>query len=198
MIEFVRGNLSQVGSNYAVIETGGIGYRLFVSDKTIAGLPPLGQELSFFTYLQVREDDLSLYGFLTREEREAFLSLLTVSGVGPKLALAVVSYLGPEELQQAIFYQETRILMTIPGVGKKTAERIILELKDKIGKMEIEARGAQKQAVSGAQVRKDAVDALVALGYSPQEAEKVLPLPGNIEEKATVEDLVRMALNKML
>ena len=199
MIEFIEGELLTKGTNYVVVRLGGIGCRLFVSGLTLDALPPVKEEVVLYTYLHIREDEISLYGFLGLEEREAFSLLLTISGVGPKLALAVLSRLSVSELQRAIILGEPAALISVPGVGKKTAERIILELKDKMGKQELLlAQSRPGLGPDSTGVRREAVSALLALGYSFNEAQKAVPFPDQTGHDVTVEGLVRAALKNLL
>lgn len=191
MLELIQGELLSKGMNHVIIKVGGLGYRLQVSSQTLEGLPPLQQEVTLFTYLHVREDDLSLFGFRQAEEREVFTTLLSVSGIGPKLALSILSSLRVGDLKRVILLGDSRALVGIPGVGKKTAERIILELKDKLGKLEPAEHIPPERGTAQADARTEAVTALLALGYSPYEAQKAVPYPA---EDKTVEELLRMAL----
>jgi Holliday junction DNA helicase RuvA len=196
LIEFIQGELQLKSSKYIVVQVGGIGYRLFVPSLTMAKLPSVREEVTMFTYLHVREDELSLYGFLSSEEREIFIILLQVSGIGPKLALAILSHLPVAELRRAILLGDTNSLTTIPGVGKKTAGRMILELKDKLGK---QALPEEEMLVTGplhTDVRSEAISALLALGYSLTEAQKAVPTLSEGQDYS-VEDLIRLALKNI-
>jgi Holliday junction DNA helicase RuvA len=198
VIEFIQGELSLKGANYLIVQTGGIAYRLNCPSLTLAKLPAVGEEVTIFTYLHVREDDLSLYGFYTVEEREMFLALMQVSGIGPKLALAILSHLSVQALSQAIVFGDIQPFLGVPGVGKKTAGRILLELKDKIGKEMLAEEMAPEAGAAPVptDVRSEAVTALLALGYSVAEAQKAVPVV-RAGEEATVEDLLRIAFKKL-
>ncbi len=198
MIEFIQGEVYFKGANHLIMQVGGIAYRLNCSSLTMAKLPAVREEATVFTYLHVREDELSLYGFSTPEEREMFLALLQVSGIGPKLALAVLSHLSVRELRQAIIFGDIQPLVSISGVGKKTAGRMLLELKDKIGKNVLPDELVSDFAApsSSTDLRSEAVTALLALGYSLSEAQKAVPV-GAIGDNVTVEELIRIALKKM-
>lgn len=193
MIEFMQGELQLKSANYLVVQVGGIGYKLFASSLTIAKLPPVREEVTMFTYLHVREDELSLYGFLSSEERELFITLLQVSGIGPKLALAILSHLSISELRRAILFGDTQSLLTIPGVGKKTAGRMILELKDKLAKQALPEEEIPDSGLLNTDMRSEAVSALLALGYSLAEAQKAVPVMKE-DQDYSVEDLIRLAL----
>lgn len=195
MIEFVQGELVDKGVNSVVILVGGIGYRLNVSALTLSALPSLKKEVTLFAHLHLREDEISLYGFISAEEKELFQTLLSVSGIGPKLALAILSKQKTADLKRAVVLGDTALLVSIPGVGKKTAERIILELKDKIAKQGIEDKGTPIQGNEAADVRGQAVTALLALGYSLAEAQRAVPV--NIESYTSVEELIRTAFKNL-
>lgn len=194
MIEFLQGELSLKGANYVVIQVGGIGYKVYSPSLTIAKLPVLREEITLFTYLHVREDELSLYGFLSIEEREMFLALLQVSGIGPKLALVILSQMSVQELRRAILLGDMQPLLSISGVGKKTAGRMVLELKDKLGKdVLLEEINLEATDTIHPDVRGEAVSALLALGYSLAEAQKAVPVL-RVDQDYSVEDLIRLAL----
>lgn len=198
MIEFIQGELQIKGSNFIVIQVGGIGYRLFTSSLTIAKLPLVKEEVTVFTYLHVREDELSLYGFLSSEEKKIFVTLLQVSGIGPKLALVILSHLSGTELRRAIVLGDTQTLLTIPGIGKKTAGRMVLELKDKLQKEVLpeEDLSEIRFGAINTDARSEAVSALLALGYSVAEAQKAVPVTKEGQDYS-VEDLIRMALKQI-
>lgn len=197
MIEFIQGELMMKGTNYIVVQAGGIGYRLYVSALALASLPPVREEITVFAYLHVREDEFTLYGFLSMEDKENFNQLLSVSGVGPKVALAVQSRLKAGELRRAIILGELGVLVNIPGVGKKTAERMILELKDKMGRPDTDMQNIAVGGIAVQDNRGQAVAALLALGYSIAEAERAVPATPAGDKTATVEDLIRSALKTM-
>jgi Holliday junction DNA helicase RuvA len=196
LIEYMQGELQSKGANYVVIQVGGIGYRLYVSALTMAKLPSISEEVTVFVYLHVREDELSLYGFLSAEEKGIFLSLLQVSGIGPKLALAILSRLSVSELHNAIVSGDTQSLLIVPGVGKKTAGRLILELKDKLAKTVLPEEINSEAAVINSDARSEAVSALLSLGYSLAEAQKVVPIVQG-EKDYTAEELIRLALKQL-
>lgn len=196
MLDFIQGELIKKEPDYVVLLVGGIGYRLMVSAITLAAMPTIKNSVTLYTHLHVREDELTLYGFATEEEKELFAILLSVSGIGPKLAMAVLSKMNVMEFKRAIILGDTAMLTTIPGVGKKTAERMILELKDKVGKLDTEADSKMQITTDSpaTDLRSQAVTALLALGYSLAEAQKAVPLNAQAE---TVEDLVRLGLKNL-
>lgn len=197
MLEFIQGELISKGLNHVIVLVGGLGYRLHVSTLTSGALPALKNQVTLYTYLYIREDELSLYGFRNEEEKELFTTLLSVSGIGPKLALAILSRLSGVDFKRAIILGDTAMLVNIPGVGKKTAERMILELKDKVGKLELATGVRIAENPVATDVRSQAVTAMLALGYSLAEAQSAIPLQNSVQE-ATVEDLIKAGLKSLV
>lgn len=189
MITSIRGKLIFVGIDHAVVETGGLGYQVFAPKTVLAGLGELGQEVQFYTHMHIREDLLALYGFSTMDQRHLFETLLTVSGIGPKVALSMLSSGAPEDIRVAIAGGDTARLARVPGIGKKTAERLVLELKGKI-----EVKGVAPAASPGvASVNADLADTLAALGFSAAEANAAInALPA--DAPPTLEERLRLAL----
>ncbi|TDO48524.1 Holliday junction DNA helicase subunit RuvA [Kribbella sp. VKM Ac-2527] len=193
MIAFVRGLVAAIGVDSAVIEVGGVGLLVYCHPGTLAGLRP-GQEARVATSMVVREDSLTLYGFSDDDEKSLFELLQTASGVGPKLAQAALAVLSPDQLRQAVATEDLNLLVKVPGIGKKGAQRIVLELKDKIG--------APRRTVTGRPLQvteawKDQVQAgLVNLGWSARDAEDavVAVSPLAAEGEPSVPDLLRAAL----
>ena len=190
MIASVEGVVGAVAADSLVIEVGGIGYRVFAAPAIIASAQP-GGKLKLHTYHLVREDQQALYGFRTAEELGFFGLLLTVTGVGPKVALAIVGSRPSAELQLAIMQQDQAVLVSIPGIGKRLAERVIFELKEKVA-----AAGAAVIAVAGQPVAEtDVVGALQALGYSLPEAREAARIGlGMAGDAASLEERVKAAL----
>lgn len=199
MIAYIKGTLEARGNGFVIVESGGIGYRVFVSPAALAEMPANGETIKIYTYMNVKEDGISLYGFSTQEEQELFLRLITVSGVGPKGALAFLSQLRPQEIILAILSDDVKTLSKAPGVGRKTAQRVILELKDKfqtaeaIG-WEIEMESSQTAVSGGAKF--EAIDALTALGYSRSEAAGAVNAAA--ADGMTTEEILKAALKKMV
>lgn len=173
MYNYIKGRITETGDNLVVVETGGVGYEINASAQAISELSRSDSEVKVYTYLSVREDDMSLFGFSSKREKSMFLQLISISGVGPKLAITILSGMNVEQLATAIVRADVKALSAIKGVGKKTAERIALELKDKVSKdyevtadfvpvVQVEAKSAPNE---------DAVLALMTLGYTRQEAE---------------------------
>lgn len=201
MIASLRGVLAEKDTGHCVIETGGVGYRVSVSSQTARVLPGAGEPVFLHTHQVVREDALQLFGFADLEERGLFELLITVSGVGPKLALAVLSGLPPAALARAIRDENVAQLVGIPGVGRKTAERLIVELRDKL-ELAVVARAATVATPASALLPKserfdDAVAALVRLGYSQSQAQEAIRKVAAAEEDPTLETLVRQALGRL-
>jgi holliday junction DNA helicase RuvA len=170
MIAHLRGKLLVKHPNQIVVETGGVGYELNISVPTFSGLPGAGGEVSLHVYTHVREDVIALYGFLHPSEKQLFEKLMTVSGIGAKLAITILSGMAANELAEAIRSNDVARLTKIPGIGRKTAERMVLELRDKIPAA---SSSTTVQAV-GSVVEEDVLSALVNLGYQRLVAEKVL------------------------
>ncbi len=175
MIVFVRGILENIINNNVIIDCNGIGYNVLVSNLTVSNLPKIGESVKIYTNMQVREDGVSLYGFLSMEELNMFNILVSVSGVGPKLALSVLSSLSPSKVIMAIATDDIITLSKVSGVGKKTAQRVILELKDKVKANDVEINNIQtNQQLNNlsSNEKQDAIDALISLGYNRSEAIK--------------------------
>jgi Holliday junction DNA helicase RuvA len=201
MIAHVRGTLAAATGDAVVVDVGGVGYRCLVPASTRSRLPALGQDVMLYTSLQVREDSMTLYGFLTAEEYELFELLLRVEGVGPKVALGVLSSATPDAIRRAIALEDIHALCRAPGIGKKTAQRIVLELKEKVGSVPIAPVGvavASAAAPAAMDALAEALEALIALGYSRAEAaqalERARPEAG---EAPRTETLVRLGLKHL-
>lgn len=201
MIGRLRGTLAEKQPPHLILDVNGLGYELEVPMTTLYRLPPVGEPLTLHTHLVVREDAHLLYGFFEKRERELFRELIRLNGVGPKLALALMSGLEIDELVRCVQAQDTAALVKIPGVGKKTAERLLVELKDRFkaweslpGTFTLVSNGPN-QAEPVASAESDAVSALISLGYKPQEASKAVSA---IKEKdLSSADLIRRALKGM-
>ncbi len=190
MIAYISGTLVATSENAAIVEAGGIGYEIIMSNRALSRLPQRGSQARILTWLQVRDDGFSLFGFLTQEEKELFLRLVGVSGIGPKVALAALTTFEPDELTRLIVEEDVKGVSRIPGVGKKSASRIVLELK---GSLEV---GSASQG--GAQTPNGAValasETLMAMGFSPTEAEVALrDAPADADETT----LIKYALKRI-
>lgn len=183
MISFLNGTIESNTDKYVVIDINGIGYKVFISNNTFKNLPEKGKKVKLYTYLYVRENLMDLYGFLNMEELEFFELLISISGIGPKGALSILTVASIETLRRAIANEESSILTKVSGIGKKMAEKIILELKNKVG---------EEFIGKGIGVDSEAIDALMSLGYKIQEARQILKkVPKKVEG---VENRVREAL----
>lgn len=198
MISYIKGVLAHRGESYIILETGGIGYQIFVSTEVLSKMPGLGQEIKIFTHMSVKDDGISLFGFYSKEEQALFLKLLTVGGIGPKGALGFLSQFSPQEIILAILSSDAKTLSKAPGIGIKTAQRVILELKDKCSTEDAIVMPADVQQgvdlVGGAKF--EAIDAMTALGYSRSEAAKAVGLV--VAEGMSVEEILKAALKKMI
>ncbi len=198
MITFIKGILECVTDNSIIIDCNGVGYEVFVSTATMSNICKMGEQLKINTYMQVREDGVCLFGFLTKEELKMFNLLISVSGIGPKVALSVLACFKPSEIMLAIITEDTAKLGKAPGIGKKTAGRMILELKDKIKTSDSisDVIDNQQQINTGDNSPKqDAIDALIALGYSRSEALKGV-LEVSVEGMST-EQIIKQTLRKL-
>lgn len=189
MIAFLTGRVAERGATSCVLEVGGFGLNLAMSTGSLAALPHEGDTVRVHTYLHVRDDELSLFGFSTVEEKRMFELLITVSGVGPKVALAALSAYSPTALVEAISSEDVAVVSSVPGVGKKTAQRIILELKEKVAAA---SGGGSAPAPDGA--ANDAREALLAMGFSPPETTAALK---GAQRGASTDELVRHALRRL-
>jgi len=195
MIASLRGALTEKGASTCVIEAGGVGYLVQVSSYTIAALPERGAAVSLRTRQIVREDSIQLFGFSDPEELKLFDLLIGVSGVGPRLALALLSGLQPAAVARAIRGEQVGALTTVPGIGRKTAERVIVELRDKLETPA--ALGREGGVMPRSAQWEDAVAALTSLGYTPAQAQDALRRLGEDLESLSLEDLVRRALARL-
>lgn len=198
MISYIKGSLADIMPDSIVVDVSGIGWNIFVSGQVIDHLPPIGEQVKIHTWLQVREDAMTLFGFLTKDDLQIFKLLLGVSGIGPKGALAILSVMTTDDLRFAILGDDAKAIAKTPGIGTKTAKRLILELKDKLSLEEaVEQKLSHVQdQPDAAGVKAEAAMALTALGYSSSEALKALSSI-EIEEDMEVETLLKQALKNM-
>ena len=197
MIYNVKGILTFTDPTFAVVECGGVGFKCFVSMTTLKDLTSIGTEVNLYTHLVVREDAMDLYGFSTVDELNAFKLLITVSGVGPKAGMAILSVLPPDRLSIAVSSGDVRSIQSANGVGKKTAERVVLELKDKmvgIGSGNVSAVVEGIQAVANNSNSAEAVEVLVSLGFSQSDASTVV---GAMDKSLSVDDMIRKGLKQL-
>lgn len=191
MIGSLRGRLSYKQAPAVIIECSGVGYDVETPMSTFFELPAVGDELFLFTHLLVREDAQILYGFATENERALFRTLLRVRGIGARIALAILSAMSVADFNRAIEYEDGTALAKIPGIGKKTAERLIVEMRDRV---ETAAAGGAERVAIERGARGEAVDALVALGYRPAEVNKLIA--GLDTDGRSAEDIIRLALRQ--
>ncbi|MBS5117962.1 MAG: Holliday junction branch migration protein RuvA [Clostridium sp.] len=202
MISYIRGTLAEKNEDSAVVEAHGVGYQIFVPVPVLSELPPLGESVKIYTYFSVREDGMSLFGFLSRQDLAMFKHLIGVNGIGPKSALGILSALRPDVLRMAVASGDAKTISRAPGVGPKTAQRIILDLKDKIRLEDVLAGGLEEslavpEEIFGVgQAGKEAVEALTALGYSAAEAAGAVKKV-KITEEMTAEDVLKGALRHL-
>lgn len=203
MYSYIKGELVELNEEAVVVENHGIGYNIRIPQSLLDSLEGIGQEVKIYTYTYVREDAMLLYGFLTRDDLNIFKLLLSVNGVGPKGALAILSVMTPDDLRFAVLADDDKTISKAPGIGKKTAQKLIIELKDKLSladafalKSEQEAAGAGDVSAEKQTARQEAVQALVALGYSSAEAMKAVNHV-DLAEAPTVEEILKAALKQM-
>ena len=194
MYYYIKGSLAHTAENFAVLDCHGVGYKIYTSQETLKALPELGTEVLLYTYLHVREDIQDLYGFFTTEEQGLFLQLLSVSGVGPKAALSILSVAPAASLVLAVITNQVKVITKAAGVGPKLAQRIILELRDKMKSIDALPENAAP-ILSESTAHSEAVSALMVLGYSAQDAERAT---AGLSADMSTEDTVREALKKLM
>ena len=198
MYEYIKGKMAYRGLEYVVVENNGIGYKVMTSELTASQLQP-GEEATLYTELIVREDYMGLCGLSTREELKVFQLLTTISGIGMKVALSVLSKMPYMDLTRCIMMGDVKSLQKAPGIGAKTAQRIVLELKDKLSKslenipLPLEMAAEEVRMLGHEQNLRDAMEAMMQLGYRPADVEKIFAAMGNVN--GTVEDLIKQALS---
>ena len=210
MIQHINGILTDIDEGQIVIEACGVGYGIAVPGSVMPKLPAIGSELKLYTYYSVKEDSQSLYGFINKADREMFKALIGVNGIGPKGAIAILSVLNPDELRMAIITGDVKSISQAQGIGKRTAERLILELKDKIGSFAADfvgGAGLDNGAASGSSAglnagafsagpAAEAIDALTVLGYSRMEAGRAVGMV-QLSEDMTTEAVLKQALKNL-
>lgn len=196
MFAYIKGSLEQKSNNYVVIDVGGIGYKIFMATKAIETLGEIGKVVKVHTHYYVREDNISLYGFNTNEELRMFELLLQVSGIGAKSAIAMLSEISPSSFALAVISDDISQLVKIPGIGKKTAARIVLELKDKLKTEEAITKTEEvKVSITNEEETSEAIAALQVLGYTKREIEKALE---NVDTKnLQLEEIIKQGLKNL-
>lgn len=205
MIAYVQGILENLEIDQAVIDVGGIGYEVHISASTCDRMPGIGESVKLYTYMNVKEDEMSLFGFLTRDEIRMFRMLITVSGIGPKGAMGILSVFATDDLRFAILAGDVKTISKAPGIGKKTAERLVLELRDKISNDDIAAGEAAGVAVPSGDgtgdnaARDEAVEALVALGYNGTDAMRaVRKVLTSAKKELNTEEMLKLSLKELM
>ncbi len=203
MIGYIKGTIDSIFENYVWLDNNGVGYEIFVPASELDRMPHAGEEVRLYTYLHVREDAMQLYGFLTRDACDFFKMLITVSGVGPKAGLSILSTLDVDALRFAILAEDSKAIAKSPGIGKKTAEKVVLELRDKIDSDDflspdgVAAPGSAGGAVTAdtsSDAARDAIEALVALGYSSSDAMRAVKSVVALNADADTESILKNAL----
>ena len=205
MISYIRGELCDIEEQKAIVDVNGVGYGIYMPQQALSLLPPMGQQVKIHTYLNIREDAMQLFGFLTKEALNVFRLLIGVNGIGPKAGLNILSCLSPDELRFAVLSGDAKAISATPGIGKKTAEKLILELKDKLNiedMLEHAAHGGDSEDLASGTdtasntMQAEAVQALTALGYGS--AESLRAVKKSSPECSSVEDILKEALKFLL
>ena len=205
MISYIRGELCDIEEQKAIVDVNGVGYGIYMPQQALSLLPPMGQQVKIHTYLNIREDAMQLFGFLTKEDLNVFRLLIGVNGIGPKAGLNILSCLSPDELRFAVLSGDAKAISATPGIGKRTAEKLILELKDKLNiedMLEHAAHGGDSEDLASGTdtasntMQAEAVQALTALGYGS--AESLRAVKKSSPECSSVEDILKEALKFLL
>lgn len=205
MISYIRGELCDIEEQKAIVDVNGVGYGIYMPQQALSLLPPMGQQVKIHTFLNIREDAMQLFGFLTKEDLNVFRLLIGVNGIGPKAGLNILSCLSPDELRFAVLSGDAKAISATPGIGKKTAEKLILELKDKLNiedMLEHAAHGGDSEDLASGTdtasntMQAEAVQALTALGYGS--AESLRAVKKSSPECSSVEDILKEALKFLL
>lgn len=205
MISYIRGELCDIEEQKAIVDVNGVGYGIYMPQQALSLLPPMGQQVKIHTYLNIREDAMQLFGFLTKEDLNVFRLLIGVNGIGQKAGLNILSCLSPDELRFAVLSGDAKAISATPGIGKKTAEKLILELKDKLNiedMLEHAAHGGDSEDLASGTdtasntMQAEAVQALTALGYGS--AESLRAVKKSSPECSSVEDILKEALKFLL
>ena len=199
MIDQIHGIILKKTPNYAVLETGGVGLKVLSTINTLEAMPAKGKKTLLLTYLHVRDDVLDLYGFQTSRERETFLQLIGISGIGPKLALTILSGISPDKLRNRVIEGDVAAMTAVPGVGAKTAKRIIVELKEKFTKADNDSLGFEELDQTISDLYRDALNALTALGYKHKHSNHALDkIKQSGELKGELESVIKKALQHLM
>ena len=203
MISYVKGVIADFEKDKVIIENNGIGYGVYMPARSLGLLPSVGSEVKIYTYMNVREDAMQLFGFLSKDELNMYKLVITVSGIGPKGGLSILSTLSADDLRFAVLSSDAKAISAAPGIGKKTAEKLIIELKDKLNMDDIlthagegSESGAPAPVAVNSSIQSEAAEALVALGYGSTESYKAVKAV-DMEKFITVEAVLKEALKKM-
>ena len=204
MISYIRGELISIEEEKVIVEVNGVGFGIFMPAQSMNLLPTIGEEVKLHTYMNVREDAMQLFGFLTKDDLNVFKLVIGVSGIGPKGGLSILSELSPDELRFAVMSHDVKAISASQGIGKKTAEKLIIELKDKLSIEDVlqrvedsEARTSVSANHQDNQIQAEAIQALVALGYGNSEALRAVKRV-DITEETSVEDVLKLALKYIM
>lgn len=202
MISYIRGELVAIEDEKVIVDVNGVGFGIFMPAQSMNYLPTVGEEVRLHTYMNVREDAIQLYGFLTRDDLKVFKLVIGVSGIGPKGGLSILSQMSPDNLRFAVMANDANTIAKAPGIGKKTAEKLIIELKDKLDIEDVLNKSVDDNTMTvttnnANEVQAEAIQALVALGYGSTEATKAVKKI-SIDEDTTVEDLLKESLKNMI
>ena len=201
MISYIRGELISIEEEKVILDVNGVGFGIFMPAQSMNLLPSIGEEVKLHTYMNVREDAMQLFGFLTKDDLKVFKLVIGVSGIGPKGGLSILSHLSPDELRFAVMSHDAKTISGAPGIGKKTAEKLIIELKDKLNRDDVLERisdTSDTTVIHGSnQIQTEAVQALVALGYGNAEALRAVKKV-EAQEDATVEEILKQALKYIM
>lgn len=199
MYNYFKGILSYIGEDFIVIECNGVGYEIYIPISIIPDLPGIGHELKVYTYLHVREDAMILYGFLSEDDKRIFKLLISVNGIGPKGALSILSVLTPDDLRFAVLSDDTKSICKAPGIGNKMAQKLILELKDKLSLEDAFESKLQNHSAASvdSSARQEAISALISLGYPSTDAYKAVSSI-EVTDTMSAEDILKQALKKMV
>lgn len=199
MISYIKGTVAEIEPNYIVVENNHIGYEIFVPATVIDEIPCVGSEVKIYTYLYVKEDILNLYGFMSKEDLYIFKLLITVNGIGPKGALGILSTISPDDLRFAVLAGDIKTISKAPGIGQKTAQKLIIELKDKLSLEEaFEIKRSKAMPASDiSDNRNEAVLALTALGYGQAESMKAVKLC-EADDSMSTDEILKLALKKLM
>ena len=195
MYYYIKGTLVQKGDNYLVVDANGVGYMIYTSLTSLADVGETGRNVTMYTYLHVREDVMDLYGFATVEEKNMFMNLISVSGVGPKAALAILSVTTPAKFAVAVVTNDVKTITKASGVGPKMAQRVILELKDKLKTEDFDIDMDEDIGEIPSDNKNEAISALIVLGYSPSDAQKAVK---GIDGTLNVEEIIKKALSSLM